>query len=95
MTDSHVPVTRADVADDNPRFLGNRIDALAENVRTGFDMLASKFMAAVERIERKFDGAILDVEELKRARRDSDQLLAEAVKRIDELERQPKRKARK
>lgn len=62
------PLTAADVADENPAVIARRLDALARDVRGGFELLDNRLMTIMERHERRLDRLEEQVTELRRER---------------------------
>lgn len=55
MSGDRAPVTAADVRDDNPQMLANHLRALQTEMRSGFELLGTKLLTAIERFGERLD----------------------------------------
>lgn len=81
MTEKYKPVTAADVSDDNPRMIANHLRSLQSEMRSGFELITSKLLTAIERLNNRFDDVLDRVSNLER--------------RVAALEKSKRRKAGK
>lgn len=86
----YVPVTAADVADENPIAIANHLRALQREVRSGFELITNRLETMMDRFAERQDDHAFRIAQLESDSSRTDQRLAA-------LEARPtkKRKARK
>ncbi len=60
------PVTRDDVAEDNPRMIVGELRALQREVRSGFELVMARLLTAIERMSNRQDDQADRISELER-----------------------------
>ena len=69
--DGYIPLSREDVAEDNPAFLAHSFRMLRTEIRGGFESIVETFgkkiLPSLERIEMRLDDAVLRVNQLERS----------------------------